>query len=311
MKKIDLKFFPGWTRKSISFTIDDGNMTWDRKFIDITRPHGIRGTFNLCRDRLPKDAELCREFYRGYEIANHCNSHPFALRDDVEYKYADTPFDKETADTSLLYRVRDDGYTMMYDAYRRAWVGAFSAEDYVKIAKKTTEDLDEIFGKGSVRSFAWPYGPQSSEKTKQGLVDLGIFYGIRGLNVLRENDDFRIPEDKTCWTFTTRHERLLEAAEMFEKAEDNGELKCFIFGVHSADFQTYSKWDDLEEFSVKYGDRPDDYFYATVGEIFDYERAIAEAEVTDEKIVNNSALTLYALVDGERVTVAPHEAYMI
>ena len=91
MKKIDLKFFPGWTRKSISFTIDDGNMTWDRKFIDITRPHGIRGTFNLCRDRLPEDAELCREFYRGYEIANHCNYHPFALRDDVEYKYADTP----------------------------------------------------------------------------------------------------------------------------------------------------------------------------------------------------------------------------
>lgn len=221
------------------------------------------------------------------------------------------PFDKETADTSLVYRINDDGLTLTYDSYRRAWVDALSAEDYVRVAKKTTEELDEIFGEGSVRSFAWPFGQQSSVKTKEGLLALGIFYGIRNGGISCDKDGFAIPRDKSGWDCNSWHNELLSIAEKFENEGDNGELKCFIFGVHSADFQTYSKWDDLEEFSKKYGDRPDDYFYATVGEIFDYERAIAEAEVTDEKIVNNSALTLYALVDGERVTVAPHEAYMI
>ena len=47
-KKIDLKFFPGWTRKSVTFTIDDGNVAMDKKFLDIVRPAGILGTFNLC-----------------------------------------------------------------------------------------------------------------------------------------------------------------------------------------------------------------------------------------------------------------------
>ena len=33
--KIDTKFYPGWTRKSITFSIDDGNVPMDRKFIEI------------------------------------------------------------------------------------------------------------------------------------------------------------------------------------------------------------------------------------------------------------------------------------
>ena len=47
MKQIDKNFFPGWVRKSITFTIDDGNIEMDKKFIDITVPAGIKGTFNL------------------------------------------------------------------------------------------------------------------------------------------------------------------------------------------------------------------------------------------------------------------------
>ena len=48
MNSIDLHFFPGWTRKSISFTIDDGNIAMDEKFLSIVKPAGIKGTFNLC-----------------------------------------------------------------------------------------------------------------------------------------------------------------------------------------------------------------------------------------------------------------------
>ena len=42
MKTIDLHFYPGWTRKSMTFTIDDGNVKLDRKFLDITEPAGLK-----------------------------------------------------------------------------------------------------------------------------------------------------------------------------------------------------------------------------------------------------------------------------
>ena len=32
---IDKNFFPGWTRKSLTFTIDDGNIPTDTKFLAI------------------------------------------------------------------------------------------------------------------------------------------------------------------------------------------------------------------------------------------------------------------------------------
>ena len=38
--KIDVKFYPGWTRKAITFSIDDGILDMDKKFMDIVEPYG-------------------------------------------------------------------------------------------------------------------------------------------------------------------------------------------------------------------------------------------------------------------------------
>ena len=77
---VDKSYFPGWVRKSITFTIDDGNIELDKKFIDIVKKGGIKGTFNLCAPDLKKyTPELYRELYRGYGISNHCKLHPFAF----------------------------------------------------------------------------------------------------------------------------------------------------------------------------------------------------------------------------------------
>lgn len=74
-KKLDVNYFPRWTRRSLTFTIDDGNVAMDQKFLSILRPHGILGTFNLCSHMLSAlDADGYREFYHGYEIANHCKN---------------------------------------------------------------------------------------------------------------------------------------------------------------------------------------------------------------------------------------------
>ena len=77
---IDKNYFPGWVRKSFTFTIDDGNIDLDRKFINIVKPYGILGTFNIGMPNLKKySEEFYREFYKGYGISNHCKYHPQAL----------------------------------------------------------------------------------------------------------------------------------------------------------------------------------------------------------------------------------------
>ena len=65
MNKIDVNFYPGWTRKSVTFTIDDGNIPMDRKFISIVSPGGIKGTFNLNSNKMnDMTPEEYREFYK-------------------------------------------------------------------------------------------------------------------------------------------------------------------------------------------------------------------------------------------------------
>ena len=92
---IDVKFYPGWTRKAISFSIDDGHLDSDKKFMDIVEPYGIKGTFNLCSERLARmSPDEYREFYHGHEIANHCKYHPAAFVDGEEYDISDEPFDR-------------------------------------------------------------------------------------------------------------------------------------------------------------------------------------------------------------------------
>ena len=70
--------YPSYSKKALTFSIDDGNITYDTKFLSILKPAGIRGTFNLNSDRTHEFSEsFYRTFYKGYEIANHSKYHPF------------------------------------------------------------------------------------------------------------------------------------------------------------------------------------------------------------------------------------------
>ena len=50
--EVSKPYFPGFTRKSVTFSIDDGNLVLDKKFISIVAPYGIKGTFNLCGNNI-------------------------------------------------------------------------------------------------------------------------------------------------------------------------------------------------------------------------------------------------------------------
>ena len=95
--------------------------------------------------------------------------------------------------------------------------------------------------------------------------------------------------------------------DKYEAYPDDGELKFFAFGVHSIDFERDECWDTLRTFADKYGNRPDTYWYTTVGDVFDYEEALAMLEITDDRVVNRSELDIYLEVGGKRTVIAPGE----
>ena len=300
--EIDVNYYPAWTRKAITFSIDDGILDMDKKFMDTVEPYGIRGTFNLCSDRLSKmsPAEY-REFYRGHEIANHCKYHPTAFIDGEEYDISDEPFNPETADTKKLYPY--DGEEGLYHAVRPwgGWMKRATAETYIRLIEESHRELEEIFGEGSVRCFIWPYIRQNNRKLTDFVDSIPYYYGERIDTCVGVDPDvyFAPPSDEHFY-LCARQKNLLDMAASFEALPDDGELKFFCFGVHSIDYEKADKWGDLITFAKTYGARPEDYFYATVAEIYDYATAKAALEITDTEIKNPTNIDLYIKIDGER-----------
>lgn len=309
MKNIDTAFYPGFTRKAISFTIDDGNVPMDKKFLDIVKPHGILGTFNLCSNNMKAfDAKGYVEFYNGYEIANHCKYHPFAMKDGVEYEITDESFNEATADGNKLYKTDIDG--MYYFKAANGWRKMATTEAYCKFADDCRTELEQVFGKGSVKAFVWPYSMQQNAAVFEYLKNSG-YQSIRKTGETGDSTGFAIPADRTVWSYNANHKSLLKWAKKFEEYEDDGDLKFFCFGVHSIDFERDKNWNELEEFAVTYGDRPNDYWYATVADVFDYEDAVKALKITDDTIDNTSNITLYIKIDGKETMLAPFSSYKL
>ncbi len=301
-------FYPGYVRKAITFSIDDGNIPNDRKFLNIVKPHGIKGTFNLCSHNLGyMSKEEYVKFYEGYEIANHCKYHPLAFRDDKEYQISDEPFDEKTADPALIYKKPGHEGQYMYHT-PSGWRMITNADTYLLYEEQGKRELEEVFGEGSVRSFVWPYGKQVNKKVCDTLFSRG-YYGIRMTGNTFDRDGFAIPKDRNNWSYNANHEKLLEVAKMYEAYPDDGGLKFFCFGVHSIDFERSQNWNELEEFAKTYGDRPTDYWYATVGEIFRYEDAVNSLVIGDSSIENPSDIDVYIKVNGEEVVLASKTAF--
>ena len=109
-----------------------------------------------------------------------------------------------------------------------------------------------------------------------------------------------------AWSYNANNRNFLEVMEKYDTVEDNGTLRFFAFGVHSWDFERDANWADLEAFTTLYGNRPNDYWYATVDEIFAYADAMDALIITPTSLENPTDLTLYIELNGEKTTIPPH-----
>ena len=296
-------FYPGWCRKAISFTIDDGNIEMDTKFISIVKPNGIRGTFNLCALNLGKyTPDFYREMYEGFGIANHCKLHPFLLKGN-EGEIIDELFDESTADESKLYKTAREGVYQFHAP--NGWRRKATLKTYCELITECHNDLESVFGEGSVTSFVWPFGDQGSTDILRYINERHGYGAARKTGHVEDSTGFAVPTDRMYWSYNASHKNLLDCAAKYEAYEDDGELKFFAFGVHSIDYEKAECWDELVEFSEKYGNRPSDYYYAPVDDIFRYYDATKLLKIEENKITNPTNIEIFVKIDGTPTTLLP------
>ena len=306
---VDTNYYPGFTRKSITFTIDDGNVPLDKKFLDIVRPAGILGTFNLCSHSAKYlDKAGYNELYEGYEIANHCKYHPFALKDGECYEFSDEAFDESNADETKLYKTEIEG--IYHFKAPNGWRKIATQDAYCRFIDECKNELEEIFGANTVTGYAWPFCEQKCEKAVQHIKDRG-YYSIRKTGEVRDSKGWALPEDRMAWSFNVTFRSLLDYAKKYERYKDDGQLKFFCLGGHSHDFQNNNCWDILENFARDYGNRPSEFWYASVRDIFEYEDAVKSLKITNVSIENPTKITLYVKIDGKEAVISPNSTIKI
>ncbi len=318
---LDKNYFPGYVRKSVTFTIDDGSITYDTKFLDILRPAGIKGTFNLITTN-GTTADGYRELYKGYEVANHNQLHCLTMIEGFEditivdqvYENLSAIRADSTADINYIYKSPIDGFYFIDYHYINPeytagayWHPIAADETYLEYVDITKDTIEAIFGEGSVVGYAYPHG-SVSESIKAALIEKGYLYA-RDTGCTKATTGFALPADRFEWTYNADNSCLLDVMASYESYADDGELKMFSFGVHSADYN--GSWDMLTEFAETYGNRPEDYYYATNREIFEYEDAVNVLTYRNGMLVNDTAVTLYVSVNGQKVIIPAYASYRV
>ena len=311
--KVDVNYFPGFVRKSVTFTIDDGNVTLDRHFLEIMREAGILGTFNLININSLSPEEY-RALYDGYEVASHHQLHALSFRDDFDYSLIEFKNEVYTSSSNPDYIYKDGSveglYWISYHHYdskynKGYWHPIATDEAYGKYIDITEEQLESVFGEGTVVGFAYPHGCVTAYP-KAYLQAAGYLYA-RKTGSVGSSTNFAMPSDRFAWSYNADSTNLINIMERFDALMDDGELKFFSFGVHSSDYQ--SNWALLEEFAEKYGSRPEDFYYASNRDIFLYEDAVKALVIGEECIVNGSDIAVYVTVDGRKVIIPAHSSY--
>jgi hypothetical protein len=298
--------------------MDDGNIPCDRKFIDIMRPAGFKGTFNLCHVNSTTPEEY-RELYRGFEIANHCKNHPMVFADGQEYIVSEESLDRENSkgyspDEPFIYKTDIEGLYRFhpYKSIEKpaGWYSIADTDTYIRFIDETKRELEVVFGEGSVNAYVWPSASQNNRAVKEHLLKKG-YYSVRKPGTTMGEGGFPMPDDRHSWSCTAREGNLLSAMELYEALPDDGELKFFCLGLHSHDYEGSNKWDDLKRFADTLGNRPDDFYYASNKELFEYEDAVKAVVITEREIINPSDVSLYLTVDGGRVIISPKSSISI
>lgn len=278
--EMEALFFGGKT-KCVTFSYDDG-VTQDRRLVELFNKYGVRATFNLnsgCfgRTGMVSDPSFIREATHNKieagEVAKLYAGHEIAVH---TVSHPNLVFlDRE----AIRYEIGQD--------------------------RKNLEKLVDY----PVTGMAYPYGPYD-DTVLEVMRECGISYS----RTVQSTNSFAIPRDFLMWHPSCHFgdEVMTELIGRFLSDNDERQpyqtRQLFYIWGHSYELDGNETWNKMEE-TLKMLSGREDTWYATNGEICEYENAVRRLiyNAQHTTVKNPSALPVWLDVNGEPVEIKPGE----
>lgn len=289
------KTYENFTSKAAVFAYDDG-VTDDIALIKLFDKYGVKGTFNLVGSRLENNYKnvaeemntdvysAVKEVYKNHEIQNHTYTHkPSYLMEGETSK----------------------------DSYGNILTGCSLAEAAEEVTKNKSF-LEEKLGV-STRGIAWPNGyPQvrtDYDELERLVKENGHEYAR-----YKESGKFTLPDNWMQWQPTCRHIDAPYYTKQFVSMPNGGDLKLYYVWGHAYEF-TNAGADESKNLTMMENTLSDLYYdnvwFASCNELYDYIHAVNQIEITDTRVKNNSAQTVYVHVNGVNTSIKAGESYTV
>lgn len=272
--------FPGFKRKSLTLSYDDG-VRQDKKLISIMQKHGLKGTFNI-------NGGMFGSEYSGVEVGR------MTIEEAVE-----------------LYN--SSGMEVAIHGFKHLSLAKVDSAIAVNDVIKDRVELEKIFGR-IIKGMAYANGSYDDD-----VVDILKKCGVNYSRTVVSTEKFELPTDWLKLPATAHHNnpRLMELAQQFVNLPKGRHFwydtpKLFYLWGHSYEFDNNNNWNVIEEFAEFMGGR-EDIWYATNGEIFDYVTAFDRLEYNAEGTIihNPSAIDLYLSYKDKEVLIRAGETVKV
>ncbi len=265
--------FPKGKAKALTLSYDDG-VEQDERLMQIMDTYGLKGTFNINSGCYPDEGVV-------YE--------PGTIHRRM-------PKSKVTA----LYK--NSGHEVAIHGLTHPFLERLSLPHCNQEIYEDRKNLEEQFD-CIVQGMAYPFGTYND-----GVVDVLRMNGVVYARTVNSTGQFYIPSDLLRLQPTCHHkdERLKELAKRFVEETPVNHAYLFYLWGHSYEFEADDNWEVIESFASEISGR-DDVWYATNIEIMNYITAYNQLVVsmTGTKAYNPTAVTLYGVVGGKEIVIAP------
>ncbi len=264
--------YPGWVRKALTFSFDDGVQA-DRKLVEIFNRYGMKGTFNVSAGRAGTKTKSgisflalseYAELYKGHEVASH-GLHHLAMA--------------KLAPAEIETEIQNDLVA-----------------------------LEGVVGY-PIRGFAYPYG-QTSPEVRAALQKYGIVYarGTGETGTFYEEKDplYWVMTGHSFDQLPGIAEKYRDYNGW------GGVLSvCSIWG-HSYEFDDAKNWDVIENFCKTLAHRPDIWYATNIEIVdYMAACRKLQVSVDGKMFVNPTAIPIYLWIDGKNVVVEPKKDLVI
>ncbi len=268
------KLYPGGKQKAFNVTFDDGVLQ-DVRFVNLLNKYNLKGTFNL----------------------------NFGLMES-EYEWTHK-------NTSVIKRLSKDKAVSLYQGHEVAshtlthpYMDNLSEAEILYELQTDKDKLEKLFGR-TIKGFAVPFHYYS------GLIENCVRKcGFTYARISEESRSFTPQKDFYKWKAVLFHPHGVfdDIVQRFIKTDE--ELALLQIGGHSYDLDVENMWDIFESLFIKISSRVDILPMTTI-EIIEYLQAMNKAEITENRVKNNSNISLWFFINGSACEVKPKETIIL